>query len=135
MQLVSPGIVFYGDSNAPTFFNDPSLAERSHEDIVGVASGGRNMRYLTRSSSTSIRHPRRVGYGRRSRPCSVCSGDRRPRAQSILRHPSDLAQGPNKAALRRPIIDSPKSRSFSDPTALVAPVLALSTAAHTCPAD
>ena len=35
-----PGIVCYGDSGAPTFFNDRPLAGRSHERVVAVASDG-----------------------------------------------------------------------------------------------
>ena len=35
-----PGIVCYGDSGAPTFFNDHPLASRSRERVVAVASDG-----------------------------------------------------------------------------------------------
>jgi hypothetical protein len=35
-----PGIVCYGDSGAPTFFNDRPFAGRSHERVVAVASDG-----------------------------------------------------------------------------------------------
>ena len=35
-----PGIVCYGDSGAPTFFNDSPLAGRSRERVVAVASDG-----------------------------------------------------------------------------------------------
>jgi hypothetical protein len=35
-----PGIICFGDSGAPTFFNDRPLAGRSHESIVAVASDG-----------------------------------------------------------------------------------------------
>jgi Trypsin len=35
-----PGIVCYGDSGAPTFFNDQPFAGRSRERIVAVASDG-----------------------------------------------------------------------------------------------
>jgi hypothetical protein len=38
-----PGIVCYGDSGAPTFFNDRPLAGRSHERVVAVASDGGNV--------------------------------------------------------------------------------------------
>jgi hypothetical protein len=35
-----PGVVCYGDSGAPTFFNAQPMAGRSHERIVAVASDG-----------------------------------------------------------------------------------------------
>ena len=35
-----PGIVCYGDSGAPTFFNDHPFAGRSRERVVAVASDG-----------------------------------------------------------------------------------------------
>ena len=35
-----PGIICFGDSGAPTFFNDRPLAGRSHERVVAVASDG-----------------------------------------------------------------------------------------------
>ncbi len=38
-----PGIVCYGDSGAPTFFNDRPLAGRSRERVVAVASDGGNV--------------------------------------------------------------------------------------------
>jgi hypothetical protein len=37
-----PGIVCYGDSGAPTFFNDRPFAGRSGERVVAVASDGAN---------------------------------------------------------------------------------------------
>ena len=40
-----PGIVCYGDSGAPTFYNDRPLAGRSHERVVAVASDGGNVCY------------------------------------------------------------------------------------------
>jgi hypothetical protein len=38
-----PGIVCYGDSGAPTFFNDHPFASRSRERVVAVASDGSNV--------------------------------------------------------------------------------------------
>ena len=38
-----PGIVCYGDSGAPTFFNDHPLAGRAGERVVAVASDGSNV--------------------------------------------------------------------------------------------
>ena len=38
-----PGIVCYGDSGAPTFFNDHLFASRSGERVVAVASDGSNV--------------------------------------------------------------------------------------------
>ena len=38
-----PGIVCYGDSGAPTFFNDHPFAGRSRERVVAVASDGSNV--------------------------------------------------------------------------------------------
>ena len=35
-----PGVVCFGDSGAPTFFNAHPLGKRSHERIVAVASDG-----------------------------------------------------------------------------------------------
>jgi hypothetical protein len=40
-----PGIVCFGDSGAPTFFNDRPLAGRSRERVVAVASDGGNVCY------------------------------------------------------------------------------------------
>ena len=40
-----PGIVCYGDSGAPTFFNDHPLTGRSRERVVAVASDGGNVCY------------------------------------------------------------------------------------------
>ena len=40
-----PGIICFGDSGAPTFFNDRPLAGRSHERVVAVASDGGNVCY------------------------------------------------------------------------------------------
>ena len=39
-QLALPGIVCFGDSGAPTFFNDHPLGGRSRERVVAVASDG-----------------------------------------------------------------------------------------------
>ena len=42
-----PSIVCFGDSGAPTFFNDHPLGGRSRERVVAVAShGGSNVCYL-----------------------------------------------------------------------------------------
>ena len=38
-----PGIVCYGDSGAPTFFNDHPFASRLGERVVAVASDGSNV--------------------------------------------------------------------------------------------
>ena len=38
-----PGIVCFGDSGAPTFFNDHPLASRSRQRVVAVASDGSNV--------------------------------------------------------------------------------------------
>lgn len=40
-----PGIVCFGDSGAPTFFNDRPFAGRSRERLVAVASDGGNVCY------------------------------------------------------------------------------------------
>jgi hypothetical protein len=40
-----PGIVCYGDSGAPTFFNDRPLAGRSHERVVALGSDGGDVCY------------------------------------------------------------------------------------------
>ena len=49
-----PGIVCYGDSGAPTFFNDHPFAGRSGERVVAVASDGGNDVCFTRDDRARV---------------------------------------------------------------------------------